>query len=117
MIAAGGLSSDGISVCGSSAGGLSRRLSAGNTALVDTKRLGAPEMVLQPGAVDNSAAVIIHALTRNSKQDTLAGAIADLVNEYCMAHREATPAMTMPLKHRRTTGGDEAQKPAIRRIK
>ena len=41
-------------------------------------------MVLQPGAVDNSAAVIIHALTRNSKQDTLAGAIADLENEYCM---------------------------------
>jgi hypothetical protein len=74
-------------------------------------------MVLQPGAVDNSAAAIIQALTRNSKHDTLAGAIADLVNEYCMAHREDKPAMTMPLKYPRITGAEEAQKPAIRRIK
>jgi hypothetical protein len=44
-------------------------------------------MVPQPRAVDNSAAVIIHALIRNSKQDTWVGEI-DLVNEHCMAHRK-----------------------------
>ena len=45
-------------------------------------------MVPQPRAVDNSAAVIIHALIRNSKQDTWVGQIDDLVNENCMAHRK-----------------------------
>ena len=45
-------------------------------------------MVLQPGAADNNAAVIIHALIRDSKQNTCAGEIDDLVIEQCMAHRE-----------------------------
>jgi hypothetical protein len=45
-------------------------------------------MVPQPGAVDNSAAVIIHAFIRNSKKDTWVGEIDDLVNEHCMAHRK-----------------------------
>ena len=38
IIAADELSGDGISVCGSSIGGLSLRLSAGNTALVESDR-------------------------------------------------------------------------------
>ena len=86
IIAAGGLSSDGMSCCGLSTGGLSLKLSAGDIAIVDIDGRGASEMVPQPGAVDSSAAVIIHALSRNSKQGTLAGAIADLVNEHCMPH-------------------------------
>jgi hypothetical protein len=45
-------------------------------------------MMPQPGAVDNSAAVTIHALIRKSKQDTWAGEIDDFVNEQCMAHRK-----------------------------
>jgi len=45
-------------------------------------------MMPQPAAVDNSAAVIIHVLSRNSKQDTSAGEIDDLVNEQCMTHRK-----------------------------
>ena len=45
-------------------------------------------MVPQPGVVDNSAAVIIHALIRNSKQDTWVGEIDEVVNEGCMAHRK-----------------------------
>jgi hypothetical protein len=44
-------------------------------------------MMPQPGAVDNSAAVSIHALIRNSKKDTWVGEVDDLVNERCMAHR------------------------------
>jgi hypothetical protein len=38
MIAADGLSSDAMSVCGSSTGGLSLRFSVGNTALLDINR-------------------------------------------------------------------------------
>ena len=53
-------------------------------------------MVPQPEAVANSAAIIIHALIRNSKQDTCVGEIDDLVNEHCMAHRKGYSAMTMP---------------------
>jgi len=45
-------------------------------------------MVLQPRAVDNSAAVIIHARIRKSKQDTWVSEIDDLVNEQCMTHRK-----------------------------
>jgi len=66
-------------------------------------------MVLQPGAADNNAAVIIHALIRDSKQNTCAGEIDDLVNERCMTHREPSSAMTMPLNH--------AWTPAARRRK
>ena len=66
-------------------------------------------MVLQPGAVDNSA-VIIHALRRDSKQDTFAGAITDLVNEHCMAHRHGY------FRNDHAPGGEEAQKPAIGHI-
>ena len=44
-------------------------------------------MVLQPGAADNNAAVIIHAPSGDSKQ----GEIDDLVNERCMTHREPSP--------------------------
>jgi hypothetical protein len=54
-------------------------------------------MVLQPRAVDNSAAVIIHARIRKSKQDTWVSEIDDLVNEQCMTHRGTSSAMTMPL--------------------
>ena len=53
-------------------------------------------MVPQPEAVDSSAAVIIHALIRDSKQETWVGEIDDLVNERCMAHRKGYSAMTMP---------------------
>ena len=53
-------------------------------------------MMPQPTAVDNSAAVIIHAPIGNSKQDTWVGEIDDLVNQHCMTHREASSAMTMP---------------------
>lgn len=98
---------------GSSTGGLSLKLSAGNTAIVDIDRWGASEMVPQPGAVDKSAAVIIHALIRNSKQDTWAGEIVDLVNECCMAHRKGYFRNDHAPKYRRDTGGEEAQKPAI----
>ena len=73
-------------------------------------------MVLQPGAVDNSAAVIIHALRRNSKQDTFAGAIADLVNEHCIAHRKGYFRNDYAPKYRRYMGGEEAQKPPIGHI-
>jgi hypothetical protein len=45
-------------------------------------------MVPQPKAVDNSAAVIIQAFIRNSKQDTWVGEIDDLVNEHCITHRK-----------------------------
>ena len=45
-------------------------------------------MVPQPRAVDDSAAVIIHALIRNLKQNAWVGEIDDLVNENCMAHRK-----------------------------
>lgn len=48
-------------------------------------------MVLQPGAADNNAAVIIHAPSRDSKQKTWAGEIDDRVNERCMTHRERSP--------------------------
>ena len=74
-------------------------------------------MVLQPGAADNNAAVIIHALIRDSKQNTCAGEIDDLVIARCMTHREPSSAMTMPPESRMDTGGEEAQKPAIGRIK
>jgi hypothetical protein len=96
---------------------LSVSVAAGNTALVDIDRSGASEMVPQPGAIDNSAAVIIHARIRNSKQDTWVGEIDDLVNEHCMTHRETSSAMTMPWNHAWTPAAGEAQKPAIVRIK
>ena len=105
-----------MSVCGSSTGGLSLTLSAGNSVLVNIDRFGASEMVLQPGAADNSAAAIIHALSRNSKQDTLAGAIADLVNEHCMAHREGYFRNEHAPEYRRDTEGEKVQKPAIGHI-
>ncbi len=74
-------------------------------------------MVPQPGAVDNTAAVIIHARIRHSKQDTWVGEIDDLVNKGCMTHREISSAMTMPRNHARTPTAGEAQKSAIVRIK
>jgi hypothetical protein len=67
---------------------LSFRRCVGDTALVDIDGRGASEMVPQPGAADNNAAVIIHALIRISKHDTCAGENDDLVNEQCMAHRK-----------------------------
>jgi hypothetical protein len=45
-------------------------------------------MMPQPGAVDNSAAVTIHAHIRKSKHDTWVSEIDDLVNEQCMTHRK-----------------------------
>ena len=70
-------------------------------------------MVPQPEATDNSAAIIIHALSRNSKQDTWVGEIVDLVNERCMAPRKGYFRNDHAPKYRRDTGGEEAQKPAI----
>jgi hypothetical protein len=66
-------------------------------------------MMPQPGAVDNSAAVTIHAHIRKSKHDTWVSEIDDLVNEQCMTHRETSSAMTMPL--------NPAWTPAARRRK
>jgi hypothetical protein len=73
-------------------------------------------MMPQPGAVDNSAAVIIHALIRKSKQDTWAGEIDDFVNEQCMAHRKGYFRNDHAPEIPHATAGEEAQKPAIGRI-
>ena len=65
-------------------------------------------MMAQPGAADNNAAVIIHALIRNSKEDRWAGEIDDLLNEHCMAHRAGyfrnDHAPEMPHGHGRRGG-------------
>ena len=73
-------------------------------------------MVPQPGAVDNSAAVIIHAPSRNSKQDLWVGEVDDLVSEYCMAHRQRYFRNDHAPESRMDTGGEEAQKHALGRI-
>ena len=72
-------------------------------------------MVPQPAAADKSAA-IIHALSRNSKQDTWVGEIDDLVNEGCMAHRKGYFRNDHAPEIPHATAGEEAQKPAIGRI-
>jgi hypothetical protein len=69
-------------------------------------------MVPHPRAVDNNAAVIVHAPSRDSKQ----GEIDDLVIAQCMAHRKGYFRNDHALKYRVDTGSDEAQKPAIGRI-
>jgi hypothetical protein len=68
-------------------------------------------MVPQPGAVDNSTAVTIHARIRNSKQDRWVSEIDDLLNEHCMTHRETSSAMTMPLNHAWTRAAKRHKSP------
>ena len=66
-------------------------------------------MVPHPRALDNNAAVIVHAPSRNSKQSE----IDDLVIAQCMAHRKGYFRNDHALKPRMDMGGEEAQKPAI----
>ena len=69
-------------------GPLPLRDSGGTTALVDIVRLGASEMMPQPCEADDSAAVSIKALTRQSKTAPWATEVDDLGNEGCTGHRE-----------------------------
>ena len=65
-------------------------------------------MAPQLGAVDKSATSIIHALIRNSKQNTWVREIDDLLNQQCMAHRQRycrnDHALEIPHGHGRRGG-------------